>query len=364
MQSMATRSNKGHGAWWKSRWRWALGAIFVLALLTYALAPPLALRLANSRLAAMPTWTGHIDRFDLALQHGAVVLEDLRIWRKKTGSPEHPFLQVASIQLVAKWSDLLRGRVRFDAQVTAPSLHIVNTPGRKEMGQHLRDELLEAMGDHVRNMRIHKGGVQLTGQADGQPVLIGIHHLDATLTGLLDVASKAEPVPAHLVATADTKPDGYLRLDTHFDPRDPMQAFDVKAHFATQRLPDWNRLLARTADIHLDSGHLTVDLDLKDRDAVVHGTLRPYLSHLEIADWDPKNGGLVAHIKKALLGAAIEVLENKDTDVIAARISIHGRLDKPDVSAAGVVWTALKHAFAGSVAERRASIGLKHRRRS
>ena len=271
-------------AWWKSRWLWAFGAILALALLTYAIALPLALRSANGRLAAMPTWTGHIKRFDLALQHGAVVVQDLRIWRKKTGNPEHPFLQVASTRLVAKWSDLLHGRVLFDAEVTAPRLHIVETPERKEHGQHLGAELHAAIGDVVRNVRVHKGEVQLTGQADGQPVHIGLHHVDATLTGLLAVAS-------------------HLRLDTFFDPQGPMRAFDVKAHFATQNLPDWNRLLAKTADIHLDSGHLTVDLDLKERDAVADGTLRPYLSHLAIADWDPKNGGLVAHIKKATVSA-------------------------------------------------------------
>lgn len=345
--------------WWHSRWLWALAVLAVLTVAAYVVVPPLVVRTVNQKLAQMPKYDGHVDDAELSLLHGSIILKQLKIWNRKGGSAEHPFVQVRAAAAAWIWDELLHGRMRFDAAVVDPRVVVIEKEDQSEHGKSLGDNLRGVFGDKVRSAHVENGDLALLSEsADGETIRIGVHGLTGDVTGLLDRASEANPRPAHLTLKGTTAPEGTFRVESQFDPLDPAKAFALKSRFATKKLEQWNRFLAKTADFKVKSGEMTADVDLTGKGGALDGTLRPYIKDIEIANWKGDHNALVATVKNALLGVAADILQNNDTHTIAARVPIHGRLDQPGTSVWSAAWSGVKHAFAGSWPGRHSSLGV------
>jgi hypothetical protein len=346
----------------QSGWFWTAVAIVGVVAAAYIVVPPLVLNFANRKLANMKKYSGHIAGIDLSLLHGGVVAKDLKLWQRDAGSIDRPLASARAVRVHWIWHDLLHGRQLFDVTMVDPHVRIVNQ-AQKEEAKHgnksLQDELRGAFGDKLKALHIQDGDVVLEAQAGDQPVRLTLHDLNGDAIGLQDHAGPKHPRPAHIDLRGKSTPPGSFHVRAHFNPKDPVQAFQMLARVQTKDLEDWNKLLAKAADLKVKSGEMTLDVDLSGDDGKLDGAVRPYLKDLEIADFQGDHSALVAKIKNTLLGAAADILENGDTHVIAARAPIHGDLNQPGTSVWSTVWSGVEHAFAQSATGRKEALHVQ-----
>lgn len=329
-----------------------LASVLALLLIVHVVVPPLILHYVNDRLSRMGDYSGRVADVDLALWHGGFEVESLRIW-KRGKDPDKPLLHVPRSRVEWLWDDLFHGRLRVEVTAWAPKVRLVHTPARKETGAKLPYDLRLAFGNKVKSMTVFDGDVQIDTRLGDEKVRLAVRDLQASLHGLSTEATRQEPRPGRLRASGRLSPPGSFRMTSRFDPVQPGMHFKTDARLRAYELDRWNPLLARAdSDLRLQQGRASLELDLSGRRGTVNGEARVYLRDVVVKTADGKAGSLLTRLKAEVANVAMELLENEKGQVVAARVPIRGRIDDPEMAAWPTLWSALRHAFAQTLAGR------------
>src|ERR1035438_9047953 len=112
----------------------ALLGVLIVGLVAFRLyLPTLILNKANSTLAKIPGYYGHIDGVDIHLWRGAYSIEGLELL-KKDGDVPVPFVRVESIDFSLAWIPLFHGNLSGEVDLEQPKLNFVagGTPAQQQ----------------------------------------------------------------------------------------------------------------------------------------------------------------------------------------------------------------------------------------
>lgn len=307
-----------------------LVVLLVLALLLVAVrvaAPYVMKSRINAELAKLSTHDGQVGDVSLSLLGGQVDLHDVSL-RRRAG--QDPALVTAErVRMEPVGSELVRGRLLYDLNVTAPKIHL--PPERDQIANQVK--LLQELGDHfphdIRHAQVHDGEVHLVARLDGKQVPLDLSEvmLEAENFDLRPTDPKELPTRFHLRAAIGgggrLRSDGRLNLGL----QPPRYVTDHEVRGVPVKR--WNRVLQAAAGIDAEKGVVSAQAHIEGRGDRFHGMLRPSVRGLEVADWDKDKAKPGQLLKEVVASAGIALLED-DSGKINARVPISGRLTKFD----------------------------------
>lgn len=285
---------------WLRSHPWWLAA-FVAALLLAgmrAYLPVYIQRTVNRSLARLEgPFCGKIGDVDLHIIRGAYSVQDLQIYsRAGKGRPcDQKILRVDEVDLSISWSQLFRGRARFDVNIYRPSLALDTLTRTLDASKGSAPETNTAKGAEnvwatlvpwrIDSLTLREGELYypLIGKDQTRPVL---SNLEARVSGLEASKNGADPVPFTVRGNAlDT---ALLLATGALDLSKKNVRWDVDLSAERVDLSKANPLLLERVPLTFTTGILDSYGELKGEGAELRGYVKLLFSNMDVIAKDEK----------------------------------------------------------------------------
>jgi hypothetical protein len=175
-----------------------------------------------------------------------------------------------------------------------------------------------------------------------------LHRMELVAANLATRRDLMQGEPSTLRLDARLQRTGKLTMNATIDPLAKGLSFSAKSALRDLELRELYGVVAPATKMKAEQGKIDVFVDLRARDGVLDGGVKPVLTDVEVASVDP---GLGARIKAKLADAAVDLLaderkdEHGDHDVVATTIPIKGSIKGADVQVIPAVLGAVRNAF-------------------
>lgn len=330
---------------------WSLLGLLAAGIGARAALPSIIRSQLEKRINAAEGYEGWVQDVDLALARGVVRIEGLRVFKKD--QPEAPLLVAPALTLAVRWSDLFSGRLVASCLLDRPTVTWVNHPKRPEAKPHpLRREdepgrpppdwraQLQRLGDlRIDRFEIREGIVRYRDPRNDPPVDLRLESIGALASNM--TSRKGDTATVQIQA----KPmgTGDARFEVRAKPLLKSPTFDVNLALRDVEVAKLNPLLRSKAKLDVERGLLDFFMEAAASEGRVKGYAKPVLRNLRVAGGRPKNP-----FKKLWEGAAqagVELLENKETGQVAARVPFEGPVPEPEAGVWPGVVSVVRNAF-------------------
>nr|MBP6698170.1 hypothetical protein [Flavobacteriales bacterium] len=211
-------------------WRIVLVVLGALLLVRIAL-PYVLLHFANQRLAALPTYQGHIADLDLALIRGAYRIESFYLDKKDSLTQARtPFMSAQVIDLSVEWRALFDGELVGELVIEHPELRFTKDAAEPAEVQKdtadLRSLLNDFMPLSVNRVEINNGVIRYKDGGSSPPVDVQVDAIEALALNLINTADSTTLLPASIKATAQVY-GGDMKFTMGLDPLSKTTPFDM-----------------------------------------------------------------------------------------------------------------------------------------
>ena len=341
-------------------------AVSGLALLVVALdliVPPVAKRLANRRLAALPDYTGRVGSVTCSLWRGRAEIGDFT-FRERGHDENPPLLQVRRVVVNLAYTALVRGELGGAILVEHADATLINRPG-PAAGKPAKagppparkiarwqDALRQAFPFRLSRFEAQDGRVRFLDRTTQPNVDVGIAQLHVVVSDLGNrPADPKDPLPTKILVTGVTTGNGGLTLSAEANPVARHPRFSVKLELKDLSLPPFNSFLLAHADADVSRGTFELYLEAEAAEGAYHGYVKPFFKNLDFqtASDEHKSAGQLL-VKKIVSGVA-SLLKNDEDQKVATKVPFSGNFSQNDVD----VWTAianlLRNAFVQALRE-------------
>jgi len=209
--------------------------------------------------------------------------------------------------------------------------------GAKEVSN---DPVLQLRAKQIRLTDSTIGWIDRTEHSDYRVFVSG---LDLTLH---DFSNQRKDGIGRLAASGKFNGTGPASLDAVFRPRTKSPDFDLAVRIQDTDLRGMNDLLKAKAGIDVSRGSLSYYSEIKARDNAIDGYVKVLFNDLDIySPEQDKNKPLLSKTKEVVADALANVLENRRTDEVATKASIHGPLDDPQADTWQIIRRLVQNAF-------------------
>jgi hypothetical protein len=340
---------------------WTLGIIAAVLVLVQLVASPVAKRVINGKLAAMPGFEGHVDRVNLALWRGGADLHEF-VLHEKGHENDTPVVHVKRVSGKAAIPSLVRGKLMGELLVDGAEIVAVKDQifgalkeagGKaKEKTEQVKQEAgswQEALGKafpmEITKFEMKNSKVRFIDRSHEPAIDVGIENLHIVGSGLKN-RNEGDPLPAKVTLEGETTGQGKLRIETQADPLARAPRFATKMELREQQLPPLNALLQAYMGVDLGSGVFELYTEIKAENGTYNGYSKPFLKDLDFKTPDDKNKRLGQKIKEGAADVVTTVLKNKNDQKVATEAPISGTLTNNNTVD---VWTTvdnlLRNAF-------------------
>ncbi len=328
--------------------------IFVALLVIARLAAPFVIKkVVNDKLAAMPEYHGHISGVGLSLWRGAYQFEGLHIVKRGAGKGAEPLLHIPETDIMVDWKALFDGKITARVKLVEPRVNFVAAKSEKETTTDppvsIAQTLHELVALEINKFEVVNGRVTYLDEREKPKVDLHLANLDLTIRDLRTrPGDNAEKRPTTGELTAHVQKTGRLKAGFRanmFAPDHP----DVDGELALRRLPlteltDFTRAYA---GFDFEAGTMSVFSELAVARDRVSGYVKPIISGKKVLDLKGNDEGdnVIELAWEAFVAGVTSILENGSTDDVATRVTFQGKLDNPNVSVMGAVFSLLGNAF-------------------
>lgn len=340
--------NQSKGGVVRTRWKALLIVFLVLAVIRIVL-PFLLLRVANSRLASIPGYYGHIDDLDLALIRGAYSLDGFYLDRVDSASAQlTPFLSAVTIDLSVEWTALLHGALVGEVRVDQPALQFTKDKAEPDDVQRdtasLGDLLKDFMPLQINRLVFEHGRVLYRDEGSVPPVALEMTQFNAVALNLRSVMDKEDLLPASVKATASVY-GGNLRFDMSLAPLSRESLWDLDLAVEGADLTQMNDFFQAYADIDVNKGVFSAYCELATREGAFKGYIKPLVKDLDVLGAEDRADGFFRKVWEGVVGGVATVLRNPRNENVGTKIPLEGRLNEPDVRTWVAIIYVLRNAF-------------------
>jgi uncharacterized protein YhdP len=332
---------------------WAL-AIVVVVLVAARVALPYVLEdVINRKLMALESYDGRVADVDLALWRGAYRLDGLRI--VKTGSKQpSPFFDGERVDLSVEWKSLLRGRLVAECVLWTPKLNLVRgaSEAESELGLEVNwaEQLEKLFPFRFNTIRVHDGTATFRAPGIETKDALTASNIEGEITNMTNVVKSGKETFAAFKANATVLKTGSAAVAGSANPLARTPTFDVNLTVKNVKLPEVNPWLREYIKADAERGHFELYTELAAADGKFRGYAKPIMRDVDIYRSGEHEENPFKRLWEGLVDFAAEVLEDQDSEQVAARIPFSGSVKNPEASMLETVVSVLRNAFVSAFA--------------
>lgn len=327
---------------------WIAAFVAGLLLLVQLVGSPIATRVANKRLAAMPQFSGQVGGVSLQLWRGTVSLRDLAL-TDRAHPGDGPVVKVPKAVLSLAWAPLFRGRIGGDADIQGAQVLMVKraetAKDEAEKAKKLSKPIVRAWQEvlakefpiELRKIEVKESQLKFEDRTDAQAVHLSVDAIDLELTGFSNREQGDNPLPATLRLRAKIA-DGSVSVDAQADPADRQPRFEATLEVKAVELVKLHDFLVRYALIDVQSGEFELYSEVSAKGGGYQGYTKPFFKDLKFEAVPDPEKNLLQRAATKVASAVQDALKNEQGDV-ATKAPFEGNFENNEVD----VWTTLEN---------------------
>jgi hypothetical protein len=190
-------------------------------------------------------------------------------------------------------------------------------------------------------------------------------NLDGVVSNLTNVAGTDKETFAGFTAEATILDKGTARLNGSVDPLARSPTFDLNLAVRNVHLPKVNPWLRQYIKADAESGDFELYTELAAADGRFKGYAKPIMRDVNIYSSEEKESNVLRRIWEGVVDFATRILEDEETDQVAARIPFSGTIENPEAGLLETIVSVMRNAFVSAFARSlEGSITLRDARES
>jgi hypothetical protein len=167
---------------------------------------------------------------------------------------------------------------------------------------------------------------------------------------LTNLSNQLKDGTAFLTLSGKFFGSGDLRLTGTFRPETKSPDFDVNLKIEDTRLSAMNDLLRAHGKFDVAKGRFSLYAELSVRDNGVGGYIKPLFLDIDVYDArQDKDKTVLKKLYEGVIGGVSGLLRSDETDAVATKTELSGRLDNPKASTWEALVTLIRNAFIRAV---------------
>lgn len=332
-----------------------IGVVSVLILIRLT-APYVIQNYVNSIIKSTQGISGYIGDVDLALYRGGYSIDHIKIYEVDELSERKPLLAIERLDFSLSWSALLKGNVVTEMDFYQPSVVVYDKKrGADEQNKQVKDETTwiglanDLVPFSIDSLTVHAGKVTLIngGEQDDNPTYLS--KINGQITNITNAQNLEKSLVTQFDVQAALMGQAMMSLNGKLDPFSDKANFDVNLELQRFSVKYIESVFQFYTPFDIEAGSIDGAMELVAADNNLSGYVKAGVYNLSIFSWrediEKDDDGLFTFIFEGTSELLSEFLENDESELVAARIPIEGKLDNTDVSTFAAVVSVLENAF-------------------
>jgi hypothetical protein len=325
-----------------------LGLVLLIILFRFSLSR-IAVNYANRQLNEMDEYTGKVEEIEMRLYRGAAVIKDLVIDKTdEDGRPDTvPFVAIPRIDASIDWNSVFKGKIVAKMLIVEPVINYTNDiHADKEIREDTADfrELIrDLMPLTVNRFEVRDGQIHYIDQTIQPAIDIAMRDVYVVATNLTNVVDKNDELPAHVSAAAGMY-DGSFNLSMDLDPLQKSPTFEMQTELKNMDLVALNDFFNTYGNIAVDQGRFSLFAEFAGKEGKFGGYVKPFINDFKIKKYKEEDD-LNQRLWEVLVGSAMKVLENPDSDQVATKVPMEGEFTDAEIGTWDAIHYVLRNAF-------------------
>ncbi|MFP3424311.1 DUF748 domain-containing protein [Pseudoalteromonas sp. SIMBA_162] len=341
-----------------TRAKWFTGFVLIIVLLLiFRVGAPHAIQYyVNQQIKHTQGITGHVGDVDLYLYRGAYAIDGIKIYAKEDNLAAKPLLSVSTLNFSLSWSALLKGNLVTNMQFTYPEIVVYDkAPNKTEQNKQVKNETTwvglanNLVPFSIDTLSIVNGKVSLVNATSEGDKPTYISNIDAEIKNITNAQNLTKTLVTSLNVEGDLMGEAALSLKGQLDPFSEKANFDFNVEVQRFSVKHLETVFKVYTPFDIEAGGIDGAMELAAKDNVLNGYAKAGVYDLSVFSWrediEKDDDGLFTAIFEGSIDILSELLENDESELVAARIPIDGTLNNTDISTFQAVVSVLKNAF-------------------
>ncbi|WP_442853193.1 DUF748 domain-containing protein [Alteromonas sp. LOR] len=331
--------------------------VTVLLLIFARIGAPYAVQYyINQQINQTKGITGQVGDVDLHLYRGAYSVDDIEIYAVDDQSSPKPLLSVTTLDFSLAWSAILNGNLVTNMVFSQPKIVVYDkdttTP---EQNPQVKDERTwiglanNLVVFSIDTLKIIDGKVSLVNQTKKGEIPTYIANINADIKNITNAQNLMKTLVTSVDVTGDLMGEATLTLVGKLDPFSEQANFDFNMEVQRFSVKQIQTVFNVYTPFDIEAGGIDGAMELAAKSNEVSGYAKAGVYDLSIFSWredvEKDDDGLFTIIFEGGADLLSAILENDESQLVAARIPIEGTLDNTDISTFQAVVSILKNAF-------------------
>jgi hypothetical protein len=328
-----------------------LGIVVVLLIIIRLVLDPIASRYVRDKLDSGKGFRGTFADLHVTVLPPAIEISKLKIIPHPGGDWDDPIYYIENLRSSIYWREVLRGHLVADVEMKRPKLLLLSrrekSSGKK--AQTIGEQLTDLSPLRVDRLDVHDGELLIARGTGDKAAELWVHDAELVAENMATRKALMEGEYSKLRGRAVVQRSGKLRLAINMDPWAKGLTFSGKASLEDLDLRELYAFTSNRTDLRATQGEIDIFADLRGRDGVLSGGVKPVLKNVEV---ESASKNLGDKLKAALADAAIELASNEEAgqEKVATVIPIKGKVGDPHAQLVPTILGVMRNAFVEGVA--------------
>ena len=351
-----SRSDRFSADMHKRTWFTVIVVTVLLLILARVGAPYAVQYYINQQINQTKGITGQVGDVDLHLYRGAYSVDDIEIYAVDEQSSPKPLLSVKTLDFSLAWSAVLNGNLVTNMVFSQPKVVVYDkdttTP---EQNQQVKDERTwiglanNLVVFSIDTLKIIEGKISLVNQTKKGEIPTYIANINADIKNITNAQNLTKTLVTSVDVKGDLMGEATLTLVGKLDPFSEQANFDFNMEVQRFSVKQIQTVFNVYTPFDIEAGGIDGAMELAAKSNEVNGYAKAGVYDLSIFSWredaEKDDDGLFTIIFEGGADLLSAILENDESQLVAARIPIEGTLDNTDISTFQAVVSVLKNAF-------------------
>nr|WP_239060017.1 DUF748 domain-containing protein [Alteromonas genovensis] len=351
-----SRSDRFSADMHKRTWFTVIVVTVLLLILARVGAPYAVQYYINQQINQTKGITGQVGDVDLQLYRGAYAVDDIEIYAVDEQSSPKPLLSVKTLDFSLAWSAVLNGNLVTNMVFSQPKVVVYDkdttTP---EQNQQVKDERTwiglanNLVVFSIDTLKIIEGKISLVNQTKKGEIPTYIANINADIKNITNAQNLTKTLVTSVDVKGDLMGEATLTLVGKLDPFSEQANFDFNMEVQRFSVKQIQTVFNVYTPFDIEAGGIDGAMELAAKSNEVNGYAKAGVYDLSIFSWredaEKDDDGLFTIIFEGGADLLSAILENDESQLVAARIPIEGTLDSTDISTFQAVVSVLKNAF-------------------
>ena len=340
----------------KRRWLKTVMALVLLLVVARMGAPYAVQYYVNQQLTQAKGITGQVGDVDLHLYRGAYSVDDIEIYSVDEQSSPQPLLAVRTLDFSLAWSALLKGNLVTNMVFSQPEVVIYDKDtSEPEQNERVKNEKTwvglanNLVVFSIDTLTVKAGKVSLINQTKKGEVPTYIANINAQIKNITNAQNLTKTLVTSVEVKGDLMGEAALSLAGKLDPFSKQANFDFNVEVQRFSVKQIQTVFNVYTPFDIEAGGIDGAVELAAKSNEVTGYAKAGVYDLSIFSWredvEKDDDGLFTIIFEGGADILSSILENDESQLVAARIPIEGTLNNTDISTFQAVVSVLRNAF-------------------